>query len=182
MVDISMLDMAVAWQAHAIAANIWWAAKSRNGKAGRLNGGSFYDYMKRKTAVISPSPAWNPNSGRALCRHRPPRPDRARPGPVARNQQAVKAEIAAEIGQTAVCPMDSRICPPDVCVEPVLTIPKCWRIPRFRRVGMVVDVPKPAAAYSGRSPTRSSFRRGEVEYRGTGTAVGAHTAEVLQQP
>jgi alpha-methylacyl-CoA racemase len=181
MVDISMLDMAVAWQAH-IAAHYLVGQETPERESWALNGGSYYDYYATQDGRYLAVGSLEPKFWQGFCAAIG-RPDLIGRGldQTPNNQQAVKAEIAAEIGQRPFAEWTAVFAHLDVCVEPVLTIPEMLAHPQIQARGLVVDVPKPGGGVQKQIAHPIKFSAGEVAYRGTGTAVGAHTAEVLQQ-
>ncbi|MBK8985738.1 MAG: CoA transferase [Chloroflexi bacterium] len=181
MVDVSMLDMAIAWQAH-IASHFLVGGETPQREGWMLNGGSFYDYYQTADGRYLSVGSLEPKFWQGFCQAI------GRPDLIGRgldqspaNQQALKAEIAAEIGQRPLAAWTAVFAELDVCVEPVLTIPKMLEHPQVQARGLVVDVPKPDGGTQKQIGSPLKFSAGEAEYRGVGTAVGAHTDEVLQK-
>jgi len=181
MVDISMLDMAVAWQAH-IASHHLVGGDTPQREGWALNGGSFYDYYQTADGRYLSVGSLEPKFWQGFCQAIS-RPDLMERGldQSPENQQALKAEIAIEIGKRPLAEWTTLFAARDVCVEPVLTIPEMLAHPQVQARGLVVDVPKPDGGTQKQIASPLKFSAGKAEYRGVGTAVGAHTDEILQE-
>ncbi|MBE2222519.1 MAG: CoA transferase, partial [Anaerolineae bacterium] len=181
LVDISMLDMAIAWQAHAISSYLV-GGEIPEPESWALNGGSFYDYYQTQDGRYLSVGSLEPKFWQGFCEAL------NRPDLIGRdsdqspeNQQSLKVEIAGEIGKRPLSFWQSLFADKDVCVEPVLTIPEMLAHPQVKARNMVVDVPKPDGGVQKQIASPFKFSEGEAEYGWVGTAVGQHTDEVLQE-
>ncbi len=179
MVDISMLDMAIAWQAHAISPYfVAGEVPQREGWA--LNGGSFYDTYETEDGRYLAVGSLEPKFWRGFCLAIE-RPDLIERGADAspENQQAVKAEIRRMILAKSLADWTAVFAQRDVCVEPVLTIPEMLQHPQVQAREMVVNVPKADGTMQQQIASPYKFSRSQADYQASGTAPGAHTTEVL---
>jgi crotonobetainyl-CoA:carnitine CoA-transferase CaiB-like acyl-CoA transferase len=94
--------------------------------------------------------------------------------------QQVKADIQTVIASKTLAEWTAVFANLDVCVEPVLTIPEMVKHPHTQARGLIVNVPKPDGSRQRQVGSPIHFSGSEAEYRWVGTAVGAHTSEVLQ--
>ena len=181
MVDISMLDMAIAWQAHAISGYLV-GGETPEPESWVLNGGSFYDTYETEDGRYLSVGSLEPKFWQGFCQaiNRPDLIGRGLDQTPA-NQQAVKAEIAQEIGKRPLAFWQSLFAEKDVCVEPVLTIPEMLAHPQVQARNLVVNVPKPDGGVQRQIGSPFKFSEGDAEYRWVGTAVGEHTAEILAE-
>jgi len=181
MVDISMLDMAIAWQAHAISQYLV-GGEIPKPESWALNGGSFYDTYDTEDGRYLTIASLEPKFWQGFC-EAINRPDLLAQGmdQSLANQQRLKAEIAREIGKRPFAHWVSLFAARDVCVEPVLTVPEMLAHPQVQARDMVVAVPKPDGGVQRQIANPIKFSEGEAEYRWVGTAVGQHTAEILQE-
>ena len=180
MVDISMLDMAIAWQAHVIS-NYLVGGEIPERESWALNGGSFYDYYETADGRTLSVGSLEPKFWQGFCQaiNRPDLIGRGLDQTPA-NQQAVKAEIGKEIGKRPLSYWQALFADKDVCVEPVLTIPEMLAYPQVQARNMVVDVPKPDGTTQRQIASPFKFSEGEAEYSWVGTAVGEHTDKILE--
>ena len=181
LVDISMLDMAIAWQAHAIS-NYLVSGKEPTPESEPLNGGSFYDTYETEDGRYLSVGSLEPKFWQGFCEALN-RPDLIGRGldQSPENQHSLKAEIAGEIGKRPLAFWQSLFADKDVCVEPVLTIPEMLDHPQVQARHMIVAVPKPDGGTQQQIASPFKFSSGEAEYRWVGTAVGQHTEEILQE-
>lgn len=179
LVDISMLDMVIAWQAHAIS-NYLVGGDIPEPESWALNGGSFYDTYETEDGRYLAIGSLEPKFWQGLCAtlNRPDLIGRGLAQSPA-NQQSLKGEIAKEIGKRPLSFWQALFADKDVCVEPVLTIPEMLAHPQVQARNMVVNVPKPDGGTQQQIASPFKFSEGEAEYRWVGTAVGQHTDEVL---
>jgi crotonobetainyl-CoA:carnitine CoA-transferase CaiB-like acyl-CoA transferase len=180
-VDISMLDMAIAWQAHAISQYLV-GGEAPTPESWALNGGSFYDYYQTADGRYLSVGSLEPKFWQGFCTALN-RPDLISRGldQSPENQQGLKADIQEEIGKRPLSFWQSLFVENDVCVEPVLTIPEMLNHPQVQARNMVVDVPKPDGSTKQQIANPFKFSEGEAAYRWVGTAVGAHTDEILRE-
>ena len=178
MVDISMLDMAVAWQAH-IASNYLAGGEIPAREQMPLNGGGIYDYYETSDGRFLSIASLEPKFWHGFCQALE-RPDLIEPGMSLETAvlQQVKAEIQAVIAGKTLEKWTALFANLDVCVEPVLTIPEMVEHPHTQARGLIVNVPKSDGSQRQiGSPIQ--FSASEAKYRWVGTAVGAHIKEVL---
>ncbi|MBP6470099.1 MAG: CoA transferase [Chloroflexi bacterium] len=180
-VDVSMLDMAVAWQAH-VASHFLVGGDTPQREGWALNGGSFYDYYQTADGRYLSVGSLEPKFWQGFCQAI------GRPDLIGRgldqspaNQLAVKAEIANEIEKRPLAEWTAVFAEQDVCVEPVLTIPEMLEHPQVQARRLVVAVPKADGTMQQQIASPIKFSAGEAEYTGVGTAVGAHTDAILQE-
>ncbi|MBK6328663.1 MAG: CoA transferase [Chloroflexi bacterium] len=181
LVDVSMLDMAVAWQAH-VASHYLVGDDPPQREGWMLNGGSFYDYYQTQDGRYLSVGSLEPKFWQGFCQAI------GRPDLIGRgldqspaNQQAVKAEIANEMAKRPLAEWTTLFANLDVCVEPVLTIPEMLQHPQVQARGLVVDVPMPNGRAQKQIGSPLKFSAGEAKYQGVGTAVGAHTEDILHE-
>jgi crotonobetainyl-CoA:carnitine CoA-transferase CaiB-like acyl-CoA transferase len=181
MVDISMLDMTIAWQAHAIS-NYLVGGEMPAPESWALNGGSFYDYYETQDGRYLSVGSWEVKFWQGFCEaiNRPDLIGRSLDQSPT-NQQSLKGEIAGEIGKRPLSFWQALFADKDVCVEPVLTIPEMLAHPQVQARNLVVDVPKPDGSTQQQIASPFKFSEGEAEYNWVGTAVGEHTDEVLEE-
>lgn len=179
MVDVSMLDMAIYWHAHAVSHYlIGEEAPQREGWG--LNGGSYYDYYETKDGRYLSVGALEPKFWQGFCAAIG-RPDLIERGldQSAANQQGVKAEIQAVLRQKTLSEWTAVFADLDVCVEPVLTVPEMLEHAQVRARGVMVDVPKPDGGVQQQIVNPLKFSRSQQEMKHSGVQLGAHTDEVL---
>ncbi|MCB8983936.1 MAG: CoA transferase [Ardenticatenaceae bacterium] len=181
LVDVSMLDMAVAWQAH-VASHYLVGSDVPQPESWMLNGGSYYGYYRTQDGRYLSVGSLEPKFWQGFCQAigRPDLTGRGLDQSPA-NQQALKAEIAMEIGKRPLAEWTAVFAALDVCVEPVLTIPEMLAHPQVQARKLVVDVPKPDGGTQKQIASPLKFSAGEAGYKGVGTAVGAHTEEILHE-
>jgi alpha-methylacyl-CoA racemase len=179
-VDVSMLDMAIAWQAH-LASQYLVGGETPEQENAPLNGGSYYDYYETQDGRYLAIGSLEPKFWQGFCQtiNRPDLIGRALDQTPA-NQQALKGEIAAVIRERPLAEWAAVFAPLDLCVEPVLTIPEALAQPQAQARGLVVEVPKPGGGTQRQIGSPLKFSAGKTVYKGVGTAVGSHSEEVLQ--
>ncbi|HRN69100.1 MAG TPA: CaiB/BaiF CoA-transferase family protein [Promineifilum sp.] len=180
-VDISMLDMMLAWQAHLIS-HYLVAGETPEPEEMALNGGRVYDLYEtadgRRLSVGSLEPKFWEGFCAAIDR-----PDLIAPGlSLDPDEQArVKAEVKAAILTRPLAEWAAVFAPLDVCVEPVLTVPEALAQPHVAARELVIDVPRLTGGAQRQIASPWRFSVGTTGYRHTGAALGAHTAEVLRE-
>ncbi len=181
LVDISMLDMAITWQAHVIS-NYLVGGEVPDRESWSLNGGSFYDTYETADGRFLTVGSLEPKFWQGFC-EAIDRPDLIGRGldQTPTNQQALKVEIASEIGKRPLSHWQSIFSKRDVCVEPVLTIPEMLAHPQVQARNMVVDMPKPDGSIQKQIANPIKFSEGTVVVGWVGTAVGKHTDEILTE-
>ena len=180
-VDISMLDMMLAWQAHLIS-HYLVTGETPGPEEMALNGGRVYDLYEtadgRRLSVGSLEPKFWEGFCAAIDR-----PDLVAPGlSLDPDEQArVKAEVKASILARPLAEWAAVFAPLDVCVEPVLTVPEALAQPHVAARELVIDVPRLTGGAQRQIASPWRFSVGTTGYRHTGAALGAHTAEVLRE-
>jgi crotonobetainyl-CoA:carnitine CoA-transferase CaiB-like acyl-CoA transferase len=179
MVDISMLDMTVAWQAH-LASNYLAGGEVPAREQMLLNGAGIYDYYETSDGRFLAIASLEPKFWQGFCQAIR-RPDLIEPGMSQETAvlQQVKAEIRAVIAGKTLAEWTAVFANLDVCVEPVLTIPEMVEHPQTQARGLIIDVPKPDGTYQRQVGSPIRFSASDAKYWGVGTAVGAHTEKVL---
>ncbi len=179
MVDVSMLDMVIAMQAHTIS-NFLAAGESPAPEEMPLNGGTFYDYYQTKDGRFLAIAALEPKFYVGFC-EAIERPDlgRSLPDQDPTRQQTLKAAIQATIEQKTLAEWTAVFANHDVCVEPVLTVPEMVAHPQVQARGLLVTVPRGDGSQQSQIGHPLQFSATAPSYRHTGTAVGAHTSQIL---
>lgn len=179
LVDVSMLDMAVAWQSHT-ASNFLAVGEVTSAEGMPLNGGIFYDYYETQDGRFLSIAPLEPKFWAGFCQAIG-RPELTATGldPDPAVQQPLKAEIQAVIEQKPLTEWTAVFAKHDVCVEPVLTVPEMLEHPQVQARGLVVGVPREDGSEQPQIGHPLKFSAADAEYRHTGTAVGAHTRQIL---
>lgn len=180
-VDISMLDMMIAWQAH-IAGQVLVAGETPKPESMALNGGRAYDLYRTADDRWLSVGSLEPKFWELFCGVIG-RPDLVAPGLSidSHSQQWVRAEVCAAIAARPLADWVDIFAPLDACVEPVLTLPEMLAQPHTAARGLVVDVPKMSGGAQRQIASPWRFSEGVAGFRHTGAALGAHTAEVLRE-
>ena len=180
-VDISMFDMAVAWNALA-AAHYLIGGENPDYESMWLNGGSFYDYYRTADGRYLSVGSLEPKFWAGFC-EAIERPDLIERGldPSPDAQREVKAEVRRVIAARPLAEWTARFAERDVCVEPVLTVEEALAHPQTRARGLVVSVPKPEGGVQRQIGSPFKFSRAQAEYRHTGPPLGMHTEAVLAE-
>ena len=180
MVDISMFDMALAWNSLA-AAEYLARARTRATRAACSTAAA----LRHLPHARWPLPGRGEPGGQVLARllpgHRPSRPGRSglfgsRPGAA-----GLKAEIAAAIAQRSLAEWLAVFAPLDVCVEPVLTVEEALAHPQTAARGLVVDVPQPDGTMQQQVASPFRFSGSQAQYRHIGVPAGQDTNAVLAE-
>jgi alpha-methylacyl-CoA racemase len=179
LVDVSMLDMAIAWQSHT-ASNFLAAREVPDAEGMLLNGGNFYDYYETQDGRFLSIASLEPKFWTGFCQAIG-RPELAAAGlnsdPAA--QQSLKAKIRAAIKQKPLADWTAVFADHDVCVEPVLTVPEMAEHPQVQARGLIVGVPREDGSQQPQIGQPLKFSATPAEYRHAGTAVGTHTRQIL---
>lgn len=176
MVDISMFDLAVAWQTHLMSQYL--VGQEVAGYENQpLNGGSFYDYYAtsdgRYLSVGSLEPKFWEGFCTAIGR---PEFIPAGLGQSPESQQALKTELRAIIEQRPLAEWTSLFATLDVCVEPVLTLPETLAHPQTQARQLVVQV-----GHQSQIASPFKFSATQPTYKHIGAALGEHTTAVLAE-
>lgn len=180
-VDISMTDCAFALNGMAGAGYL--ACGIEPGLENQpLNGGSFYDHYRTRDGRWFSVGSLEPAFMQAFCAALG-RPELAPCGlsPDAQVQQALKREIAAEIGRRDFAECSALFAAIDACVEPVLPLSEALEHPQIKARELVVEVPRESAPAQRQIGCPIRFSTGLPEPRHIGVALGAHTEEVLRE-
>jgi alpha-methylacyl-CoA racemase len=179
LVDVSMLDMAIAWQSHT-ASNFLAAGEIPAPEAMPLNGGTFYDYYETQDGRFLTIASLEPKFWAGFCAAIG-RPDLTAAGPKRdpAAQQSLKTEIQAVIAQKTLAAWTAVFSEHDVCVEPVLTVPEMSEHPQVQARGLIVGVPREDGSPQLQIGHPLKFSATSAEYRHAGTAVGAHSGQIL---
>lgn len=180
MVDVSMYDLMVAWQAHLVA-HYLVAGETPTPEGMALNGGRAYDLYQTHDGRWLSVGSLEPKFWEGFCAAID-RADLTAPGlSLDDGEQArVKAAVREAIAARPLAEWIAVFAPLDVCVEPVRTVPEMLAAPHTAARGLVVDVPRPGGAQRQiASPWR--FSDGAATYRHVGAPLGQHTAEVLRE-
>ncbi len=173
LVDISMADMALAW--NSLAASQWLVGSELAGyEAGPLNGGGPYDYYRTKDGRYLSVGSLEPKFWQGFC-EAIGRPDLVEAG------AEVKAQVAEAIASRKLTEWVDVFGPLDACVEPVLTVEEALGHPQTTARGMVVDVPKPDGAMQRQVASPFRFSGSQAQYRHIGVSVGHDTEAVLAE-
>ncbi|MEJ2748680.1 MAG: CaiB/BaiF CoA-transferase family protein, partial [Anaerolineae bacterium] len=179
LVDVSMFDMAVAWQTH-LASNYLAGGEVPQREQMLLNGAGIYDYYETSDGRFLAIASLEPKFWRGFCQAIE-RPDLIEPGMSQETAvlQQVKAEIRVVIARKTLAEWTAVFADLDVCVEPVLTIPEMVEHPHTQARGLIVNVPKPDGSSQRQVGSTIQFSGSKAEYKWVGTAVGHHTEEIL---
>jgi alpha-methylacyl-CoA racemase len=179
LVDVSMFDMAVAWQTH-LASNYLAGSEVPQREQMLLNGAGIYDYYETSDGRFLAIASLEPKFWQGFCQAIE-RPDLIEPGMSQETAvlQQVKAEIRVVIARKTLAEWTAVFADLDVCVEPVLTIPEMVEHPHTQARGLIVNVPKPDGTSQRQVGSPIQFSGSKAEYKWVGTAVGHHTEEIL---
>ncbi len=119
-VDISMADMALAW--NGLAASQWLVGgEMADYESDPLNGGGTYDYYRTKDQRYLAVGSLEPKFWQAFC-EAIGRPDLVPAGFATDGEAEVKSQVAEVIAQKTLAEWVEVFGPLDACVEPVLTV------------------------------------------------------------
>ena len=180
-VDVSMLDMALVWQAH-LASQHLVGGETPQREGMPLNGGGVYDYYETRDGRFLSVGSLEPKFWQGFCAAIG-RPDLVGPGlqPDWAIQQQVKGEVRAVMKQKTLREWTAVFDPLDVCVEPVLTVPEALQHPQVQARNMVANVPKPDGSTQPQIANPFKFSNAQPQYHHIGAPLGAHTNEVLAE-
>ena len=180
-VDVSMVDLMVAWQAHLVA-HCLVAGETPAPEAMALNGGRAYDLYQTQDGRWLSVGSLEPKFWEGFCAAIG-RVDLVAPG-LSLDEMAqaqVKAAVRQAIAARPLAEWVAVFAPLDVCVEPVLTVPEMLAAPQTVARGLVVDVPRPGGGAQRQIASPWRFGTGAAAYRHVGAPLGQHTAEVLRE-
>jgi crotonobetainyl-CoA:carnitine CoA-transferase CaiB-like acyl-CoA transferase len=181
MVDVSMFDLALAW--NGLAAAEYLASGENPGyESGLLNGGTLYDTYRTSDGRYLAVASLEDKFWRGFCQaiERPDLADRGIFGPAA-GQPGLKDEIAATIAQRTLAEWQAIFATLDVCVEPVLTVEEALAHPQTAARGLVVETPRGDGTVQRQVAHPLRFSASRPVYRHIGPPLGEHTVEVLAQ-
>jgi len=181
MVDVSMFDMALAW--NGLAAAEYLASGDNPGyESGLLNGGTLYDTYRTADGRYLAVASLEDKFWRGFCQaiERPDLADRGIFGPAA-GQPGLKDEIGATIAQRSLAEWQAIFAPLDVCVEPVLTVQEALAHPHTAARGLLVETPRGDGTAQPQVAHPLRFSASQPVYRHVGPPLGAHTVEVLAE-
>lgn len=181
MVDVSMFDLALAWNSVA-AAEFLASGENPGYESGLLNGGTLYDTYRTSDGRYLAVASLEDKFWRGFCQAigRPDLSDRGIFGPAA-GQPGLKDEIAAAIAQRTLAEWQAIFAPLDVCVELVLTVEEALAHPQTAARGLVIETPRGDGTAQRQVGHPLRFSASQPVYRHIGPPLGAHTAEVLAE-
>ncbi len=178
-VDISMLDMIIAWQSH-IMSEYLVGGQIPERENMPLNGGRVYDFYETSDGRFLSVGSLEPKFWQGFC-ETIGRADLIMQGynqdPAA--QRGLRLEIGDELGKRPLAEWVDLFAAVDVCVEPLLTVPEAINHPQTQARQMIVDVPKPNGGSQKQVGSPIKFSAGQPTYKHIGVPLGAHTDEVL---
>ncbi|MEM7126973.1 MAG: CaiB/BaiF CoA-transferase family protein [Chloroflexota bacterium] len=190
-VDISMHDGSLAWNSMA-AANVIVAQEAAEGEVADkaapqkermpLNGGTFYDLYETKDGGTISVGSLEPKFWTQFCTAIQ-REDLIKPGLNfdTDNQHSFKDEIRAAIRDKTLAEWTEIFAEFDACVEPVLTAQEALEHPHTQARNLVVNVPRADGSLQLQVGTPIRLSNHTPEYKHVGTALGAHTNQVLTE-
>jgi crotonobetainyl-CoA:carnitine CoA-transferase CaiB-like acyl-CoA transferase len=179
MVDVSMFDLALAWNGLA-AAEYLASGENPAYESGLLNGGTLYDTYRTRDGRYLAVASLEDKFWRGFCQaiDRPDLADRGIFGPAA-GRPGLKDEIAATIAQRSLAEWQTIFTTLDVCVEPVLTVEEALAHPQTTARGLVIETPRGDGTAQRQVAQPLRFSASQPAYRHVGPRLGEHTAEVL---
>ena len=181
MVDVSMFDLALAWNSLA-AAEYQAGGENPTYEGGLLNGGTLYDTYRTADGRYLAVGSLEDKFWRGFCQAigRPDLADGGIFGPAA-GQPGLKDEIAATIAQRTLPEWMAVFAPLDVCVEPVLTVEEALAHPHTAARGLVIETPRGDGTAQRQVAHPLRFSASRPAYRHIGPQLGEHTVEVLAE-
>lgn len=180
-IDVSMLDMMLAWQAH-IFSQYLVGEEAAEQEASVLNGGGTYDFYETADGRYLSVGSLEPKFWVVFC-EAIGRPDLINKGydsdPAAIN--SVKTELRQAVSARSLHEWMEIFEKLDACVEPVLNIAEVTNQPHTAARGMVVNVSKSDGGAQRQVGSPFKFSRAQAVYRHTGAALGAHSDDVLAE-
>jgi len=181
MIDVSMFDLALAWNSLA-AAEYLASGANPSYESGLLNGGSLYDTYRTADGRYLAVASMEAKFWQGFCQaiHRPDLLEMGVFGPAGPQREA-KHEVAAIIAQRSLAEWQAIFAPLDVCVEPVLTVEEALAHPHSAARGLVVETPRGDGTTQPQVAHPLRFSASQPVYRHIGPPLGAHTVEVLAE-
>jgi len=179
-VDISMHDGSLAWNNIGAANTLVGDGTSPSQESTILNGGSFYDLYETKDGRLLSVGSLEPKFWSGFCQAIG-REDLFKQGTNFNlaQQQRIKPEITAAIAEKTLAEWTDIFAKLDVCVEPVLTTAEALEHPHTVARNMLVEVPMANGDSQLQIGTPIKLSNHDPDYKFTGTALGAHSKEVL---
>ncbi len=181
LVDISMLDMMLAWQAHIFSEHLVGEEEPRP-EASLLNGGSYYDFYETADGRYLSIGSLEPKFWVAFC------DALEKPGlipagydPDPQAQQSLKAKLRGVIAARPLAEWKARFAAVDACVEPVLEVAEVLSQAQTVARDMIVTVPKGDGGEQQQVGSPFHFSRSGVKYAYTGVKLGIHSRKVLAE-
>lgn len=180
-VDISMLDMSIAWHAHAVSLFLV-GGSAPDRESWHLNGGGFYDYYETQDGRFLSVGCLEPKFWQGFCQAIN-RPDLIDLGysQKAEEQEVLKRQIREVIAAQTLAEWVTLFESHDVCVEPVLSIPEMIEHPQTKARAMIVEVPTLEGGVQQQVGSPFKFSHDQAEYRHVGAQPGEHLEEVLAE-
>lgn len=181
LVDISMYDGTLAWNAMAVAH--YFATGDDPGREQMLlNGGTFYDYYRTNDGGYLSVGSLEPKFWNGFCKAIE-RPDLIQQGLSldAEAHDQVKVEIQKTIASRSLDEWMEIFARVDVCVEPVLNVSEVVQHPQTLAREMVVNVPRKDGATQKQVANPIKFSKCQANYRHIGSSLGEHTEEILME-
>jgi crotonobetainyl-CoA:carnitine CoA-transferase CaiB-like acyl-CoA transferase len=181
LVDISMMDMMLAWQAH-IFSQYLIGKEEPTREASLLNGGGYYDFYETADGRYLSVGSLEPKFWMAFC-EAIGRPDLISKGygldPAVK--RSLKMELRDAIAARPMVEWSKVFATLDACIEPVLNVTEVASHPQTKARNMVVSVPKADGSEQQQIGSPFHFSRGRANYKHTGVKLGTHSNEVLAE-
>ena len=180
-IDISMFDMAVAWNGLALAFQLV-GGENPTFENMPLNGGGYYDYYRTRDGRYLSVGSVEPKFWEGFC-SAIGKSELAGMGydPDPAVQQALKAALRETIASKELAEWVAVFEQCDVCVEPVLTAAETLTHPQTLARGLIVQVPRPDGTSQPQVGSPYRFSGSQAAYPHIGAPAGAHTNEVLAE-
>lgn len=181
LVDISMLDMMLAWQTHIFSEYLVGEVEPRP-EASLLNGGGYYDFYETADGRYLSIGSLEPKFWVPFCEVLE-KPELISDGydPDPQVQQSLKAKLRGVIATRPLAEWIARFAAIDACVEPVLDVAEVLSQAQTVARDMLVTVPKGDGGKQQQVGSPFHFSRSGVKYAYTGVKLGIHSREVLAE-
>lgn len=181
LVDISMLDMMLAWQTHIIGQYLV-GLEVPESEALPLNGGGAYDFYETADGRYLSVGSLEPKFWIGFCQAIE-RPDLINQGYIQEQtvQKTLKHEIRVCIASRPLAEWMAIFAPLDLCVEAVLDIAEVLELPQVQAREMIVEVEKGDGTTQRQIGSPFKFSVSAANYRFSGAKLGAHADEVLAE-
>ncbi len=180
-VDVSMLDMMLAWQAH-VFSEYFVGNDEAEREGSLLNGGGFYDFYETADGRYLSVGSLEPKFWVIFCEaigH----PDLIAKGydSDAAVIKTLKEELRQVIATRTLQEWRAVFAPLDACVEPVLSVAEAVEQPQTTARKMVVKVPHIDGSSQQQIGSPLRFSHSQAVYKHCGVEIGAHSEEVLAE-